>query len=137
MKEINLKDITNKTSNRADGTEAAIELIDALHQYGSTVLVENSVEIMPNVIDVKIKWNGLTIEIEENFHVSSSFIDEIIYRLDEKQILHNFAFALYDEKTYEKFQKASDNRGIEIKVIWQDEATFIKPSEKLQKQSGR
>ncbi|MBU1024323.1 hypothetical protein KKB99_08595 [bacterium] len=133
MKVISLKDLTDRTSSRADGTDAAIQLIDLLHQHGPTVVPGKSEFITPNVMEVRIEWNGLIIEFVENFYVSSSFVDEIIYRFDEKQILHNFAFALYDEKTYEKFQKVSDNRGIEIKVIWQKEATFIKPSEKTSK----
>lgn len=133
MKAIFLKEITSKTSSRADGTEAAIQLIDALHQYGPTVVPGESEWIYPNVIEVRIEWNGLIVEISEDVHVSSSFIDEIIYRLDEKGILKDFAFALYDEKTYDKFQTVSDNREIEVKVIWKEKATFIKPSDKPSK----
>ncbi len=130
MKAISLKEITSKTSNRADGTEAAIQLIDALHQYGPTVVPGKSETIAPNFFQIRIEWNGIIVEILEDVHVSSSFVDEIIYRLDEKGILKDFAFALFNDKTYDKFQTVSDNREIEIKVIWKEKATFVKPSEK-------
>jgi hypothetical protein len=133
MKVIPLKEITNKTSTRDDGTEAAIQLIDDLHQYGPTVVPGESEWIYPNVIEVRIEWNGLIVEIPEDVHVSSSFIDEIIYRLDEKGILKDFAFALFNEKTYDKFQTVSDNREIEINVMWNDKRKTIKPSDKPSK----
>lgn len=131
MKHIVLKDLCKSASNRDDGTEAAVKLLGVLHEQRSIFSLNRIETTDPNYLSEHLSTLGfIIVEIPEDMNLSASFVDELIYRLDEKEVLGIFVFIIPDDRTYEKFQKVSTNREIEIKAIWQEEGISIKPSEK-------
>lgn len=131
MEQIVLRDLCKSASNRDDGTEVAVKLLGVLHEQRSIFNPDNNEPIDSNYFTkFYLSLGYISIEIPEDMSLSSSFVDELIYRLDEKDVLNNFVFVIWGDRTYEKFQTVSTNREIEIRVIWHGEGTVIMPSEK-------
>ena len=128
MKVFLLKDISSKISTRDDGTQAAIRLFELLM---SSEMIEYRKEILPDgSIQVSLirDPDGAVIEIPENSGVSTSFLDEVIYRLAEQNQLRHFRFQIHDERIYKKFVLASTRHKVPIDIIYNDENQTIEPS---------
>jgi hypothetical protein len=131
MTTASIKELSKSTINRDDGTEAAVRMLALLYERGYALVKQQfEKDKSSNEISFSADFGDMVIDVSEDVTLSASFIDELIYRLDEKEVLGTFVFAIHDDRNYEKFQKVSTNREIEIKVIWQGEKATIKPSEK-------
>jgi len=132
MKILQLKDISVKTSNRDCGSQAAIRLFEILlsaEMNEADYLIVKGLDaaseasIMPYNDDIYID-----IPIESD--VSTSFLDEIIYRLAEQNQLHRFRFQIRGNRVHEKLILISTNRNVQIKVNWDGKDQTIEPSAK-------
>ena len=130
MISISLKDICKNTTNRDDGLDASLKLLESIYTQGPTYVAKNMENLPPHLVRIRIEWNGVIIDVPEQIVLSASFIDELIFRLEEKGVLSTFSFALHDPKHLEKFQKVSTNRYVKIRAIWEKEEIFIRPSGK-------
>jgi hypothetical protein len=129
MISVSLKEICKSTTNRDDGTATVLKLLENLYPQDPTTFGKK-MEEESDMVHFRVEWNGVIIDIPEDMVLSASFVDELIYRLDEKEVLGTFVFSIHDDRNYEKFQKVSTNREIEISAIWHGDNVIIFPSEK-------
>lgn len=130
MISVSLKEICKSTTNRDDGTAAVLKLLENLYPQDPITFGKKTEEEESDMVHFRVEWNGVIIDIPEDMVLSASFVDELIYRLDEKEVLGTFVFSIHDDRNYEKFQKVSTNREIEIYAIWHGDNVIIFPSEK-------
>ena len=136
MKVFQLKDITARISTRDHGTQAAIKLFEIL--MSSKMIEYREEKSADGFMELLIipDPDGAVIDIPENSEVSTSFLDEVIYRLSEQNQLHRFRFQIHDIRVYEKFQTISTDRQVPIGIIMNGEELTIKPSSKPIKKKG-
>lgn len=129
MKVFKLSNITKRTTSRDHGSSAALAILELLHNNVIEKVEENIVDGV-NSVTIHTINDEIMIDIADDLKVSNSFLDEIIYRLDDKKLLHRFRFLLHNDRVLRKLEKISNDRVISIKIIWNDKATSIKPSDK-------
>ena len=129
MDYIKLEKITTHTSSRDDGFQAALELIALFY---SPEINNYKREKLP---DGRMRFStqrdpdGIGIDIPKDSHVTTSFLDEIFYRLYEKELLHHFRFRINDDRIYKKFQSISNRRKVSININWNEKNEVIEPTE--------
>jgi len=132
MKMFKLSNITKRTTSRDHGSDAALAIIELLHNHIIEKVEASSIDGV-NSVTIHTNTDELMIDISDDSRPSASFLDEIIYRLDDKNLLHRFRFRIHNDRVFQKLEKISNDRVISININWNDKRKTIKPSDKPSK----
>ena len=126
MRMISLREITDDFKI-VDESKVTDRLLDIYSKTDITPIPDHAEWNTPNYLKVHMSWNGIFIDLPEGTDVDLIFFKEVIHRLNMKGNLHYFAFILRNTEQQNLFQEVASKDKIEIKIVVDNKATFVKP----------
>lgn len=139
MEIVELKELTHGISTRDHGFEVFQKIMSLLRGIDAHKAVKEHIskhggEFKSGLIEFdksKIKTIDVGIKINKSEHPKFSFLDELVYRLNEKDMLKRVMFMLKKEYTIDNLKSISANRKLNINAEIDGEFTLINPTMKV------